>query len=258
MRFLYPCDPFNKKEPDETYSEEFFTALSTGMACSLYSAEDFECGEFKPRPLFADQEEVLYRGWMLSPSGYGQLVEAIEKKGARAVTSVAEYRFCHYLPEWYQLCKDLTPETIVVNQGADYVAAVSACQWPAYFVKDYVKSLTTNRGSIANSAEEITEVVSLIEKYRGQIEGGVCIRKFEQLLPETEERYFVYRGTSYARSGEVPEIVQTVARRIDCPFFSIDVVLSIDGTPRIIELGDGQVSGRKQWPADRFLEIFGG
>jgi hypothetical protein len=162
MRLLYPCDPFNKKEPDETYAEEFLAAQAAGMVCSLYSAEDFESGEFKPRPSFADQEEVLYRGWMLNPNSYGQLLEAIERKGARPVTSVAQYRLCHHLPEWYPLCKDLTPETIVVEKGADYAAAVACHEWPAYFVKDYVKSLTTSRGSVANSVGEITEIISLI------------------------------------------------------------------------------------------------
>ncbi|KAB0584510.1 hypothetical protein F7Q92_03080 [Ideonella dechloratans] len=258
MRLLYPCDPFNKKEPDDTYAEEFFAAQAAGMACSLYSAEDFESGEFKPRPLFAEREEILYRGWMLTPSGYAELLEAIERKGARAVTSLAQYRLCHYLPEWYPLCRDLTPETIFVEKGADYTAAVANRHWPAFFVKDYVKSLTTNRGSIANSVGEIEEIVSLIEKFRGQVEGGVCIRQFEQLTPDTEDRYFVFRGKPYARSGVVPKIVKTIAPRIDSPFFSVDVVLSSDGTPRLIELGDGQVSDRKQWPAGLFLEIFRG
>ncbi|MFZ2266281.1 MAG: ATP-grasp domain-containing protein [Azonexus sp.] len=258
MRLLYPCDPFNKKEPDETYAEEFLAAQAAGLACSLYSAEDFESGEFKPRPLFADQEEILYRGWMLDPNAYGKLLEAIECKGARVVTSVAQYRLCHHLPEWYPLCKDLTPETIFVEKDADYAAAVADCHWPAFFVKDYVKSLTTNRGSVANSVGEIAEIVSLIEKYRGQVEGGVCIRQFERLAPDTEERYFVFRGKPYGRNGAVPEIVQTVAPRISSPFFSVDVVLSTDGTPRLIELGDGQVSDRKQWPVERFLEIFRG
>ena len=258
MRLLYPCDYFNKKQPDDSYAEEFLAAQATGIACSLYSAEDFESGKFQPHPLFAEQEEILYRGWMLNPNSYGQLLEAIECKGGRAVTSVAQYRLCHYLPEWYPLCKDLTPETIYVEKGADYAAAVADHQWPAFFIKDYVKSLTTNRGSIANSVGEIAEIVALIEKYRGQIEGGVCIRKFEQFTPETEERYFVFRGKPYARLGAVPEIVQTVTSRINSPFFSVDIVLSTDGVPRLIELGDGQVSDRKQWHVEHFLEIFCG
>jgi hypothetical protein len=258
MRFLYPCDPFNKKVPDEAYAEEFLAAQAAGMASSLYSAEDFEFGDFKPRPLFAEQEEIIYRGWMLSPDRYAQLLEAIGRKGAHAVTSVAQYRLCHYLPQWYPLCREFTPETIFVEQGADYSTAVADRHWTAFFVKDYVKSLTTNRGSVANSVGEISEVVSLIEKYRGHVEGGVCIRQFEQLAPNTEERYFVFRGKAYARTGTVPEIVQAIAPRIRSPFFSVDVVLSSNGMPRLIELGDGQVSDRKQWPVERFLEMFRG
>jgi hypothetical protein len=256
MRLLYPCDPFNKKEPDGAYAEEFFAARAIGMACSLYSAEDLESGEFKPRPLFAEHDEILYRGWMQTPNRYAELLEAIQRKGARAITSLAQYRLCHYLPEWYPHCRDFTPETIFVEKGADYAAAVANRHWRAFFVKDYVKSLTTNRGSIANSVGEIEEIVSMIGKFRGQVEGGVCIRQFEQLAPDTEDRYFVFRGKPYARNGLVPEIVQTIAARIDSPFFSVDVVLSTDGTPRLIELGDGQVSDRKKWPAALFVEIF--
>lgn len=109
MRLLYPCDPFEKKRPDETYEEEFSAAQAAGLVCSLYSAEDFELGEFK-------------------------------------------------------------------------------------------------------------------------------------------RKVFSY-------SGVVPEIVECIAARIDSPFFSVDVVLSSKGRPRLIELGDGQVSDRKNWPASRFVAI---
>lgn len=68
----------------------------------------------------------------------------------------------------------------------------------------------------------------------------------------------MFQGKPYARNGVVPKIVRTIASRIDSPFFSVDVVLSTDGALRLIELGDGQVSDRKQWPAERFLEIFRG
>jgi hypothetical protein len=258
MHLLYPRDPFSKKEPDETYAEEFLAAQAIGIPCSLYSAEDFEGGEFKPLPGLPEDQQIIYRGWMLTPQGYAKLQAAIEDKGARALTSPDQYRRCHYLPEWYSLCKDVTPKTIFVAKGADYAAALSGQGWSAYFVKDYVKSLTTSRGSVANSVEEVSEIVALIEKYRGQLEGGVCIRQFEDLLPETEERYFVLKGEPLSRDGAVPVIVRRIAERVDSPFFSIDIVLAVDGTPRLIELGDGQVSDRKKWSAERFVEMFRG
>ncbi|MEN1500901.1 ATP-grasp domain-containing protein, partial [Pseudomonas aeruginosa] len=48
---------------------------------------------------------------------------------------------------------------------------------------------------------------------------------------------------------------EQVAQRIDCPFFSVDVVESTSGELRLMELGDGQVSDRKQWPAARFAAM---
>ena len=85
MRFVYPSDPFNKKLPDEAYADEFLAAQEAGNDCSLFSAEDFEIGEFKPRPTLVAGEDVIYRGWMLPPSVYGRLVEAILRIPAKPV-----------------------------------------------------------------------------------------------------------------------------------------------------------------------------
>ncbi len=258
MRFLYPCDPFDKKKPDEAYEEDFKATKAAGLSCSLDSAEDFELGAFSPQPSFSEGEVIIYRGWMLTPDNYKKLQNAIEAKGARTLTSSTQYQHCHYLPEWYLICEDFTPKTVFLEKDADFSSALGSLGWPAYFVKDYVKSLTTSRGSIAKQVSEVIEIVKLIEKFRGQIEGGVCIREYEDLLPETEERYFVFNQTAYARDGVVPEIVQTIASRIRSPFYSIDIVLNSAGHPRLIELGDGQVSDKKKWAAERFAKIFGG
>lgn len=255
VQLLFPCDPFNKRVADEAYGEEYDAARAAGFACSLFSFEDFEAGQFKTQPGLCAGVKVLYRGWMLAPEGYARLHHAIAQRDCAMLTSPAQYRHCHYLPEWYALCEEFTPETVIVARDADFAAAVEGRNWPAYFVKDYVKSLTTQRGSVAATPHEIAEVVGLIERYRGAVEGGVCIRKFEQLQADSEERYFVLRGQAFGRDGSVPALVHALASRIDSPFFSVDVVASSEGTLRLIELGDGQVSDRKQWPVERFMAM---
>lgn len=255
MHLLYPCDPFDGKKPDDAYEEEFSAAQRAGFACFLFSAEEFGMGEFKPRPAHLFAGEILYRGWMLTPARYAQLQEAIEAKGATMVVGAEHYRQCHHLPGWYDQCRDLTPRTIFLSKDDDFSNALAATGWHACFVKDFVKSLTTTRGSIARNAAEIREVVDLIERYRGQLEGGVCIRELEDLRPETEERYFVFRGKAFARDGAVPDLVRDIAGRIASPFFSVDIALDAEGAPRLIELGDGQVSDRKKWPASAFIEV---
>lgn len=256
MRLLFPSDPFEKNKPDESFAEEYNAALAIGLKCSLFSSDDFDAGEFRPRPRFEENEIIVYRGWMLTPENYYQLQTSIEAKSAKMLTTTTQYKLCHYLPEWYSMCEDITPKTIFLSKDSDFFTALKNIGWSGYFIKDYVKSLTTSQGSIAKTIEEIPEIVSLIEKYRGQVEGGVCVREFEELLPETEERYFVFNNKTFSRDGIVPEIVNKIASRINSAFYSVDIVLSENGKPRLMELGDGQVSGIKKWDANRFVEIF--
>ena len=255
MHLLYPSDPFNKTAVDEAYAEEFAAVNALGLPSSLFSLEDFESDKFRVRPAFPAGVDVVYRGWMMTSEVYARIVDAVAASGAQLKTNASEYRRCHYLPEWYPFCVTWTPETIVADKNADFVKLVRGRQWPAYFVKDYVKSLTTQRGSVAESPEEIADVVALIEQYRGSVEGGVCIRKFEELLPETEERYFVLNRTAFSRNGSVPTLVHEVAERISSPFFSVDTVMAISGELRLMELGDGQVSDRKKWNPEQFAAI---
>jgi ATP-grasp domain, R2K clade family 3 len=255
MRLLFPSDPFDRKNVDENFHAEYDAAQSAELSCSLFSAEDIEQGRFNPRPDLGG-DEIVYRGWMLSPDEYRNLELSVAAKSAKLITNSLQYRTCHYLPEWYERCKEFTPKTVFAREDDDFFLSLAGLDWSAYFVKDYVKSLTTKRGSVAKNIEEIGEIVEQIRKYRGRIEGGVCIREFENLLPETEERYFAFRGKVFSRNDTLPLIAQEIASRIDCPFFSIDIVSDVHGKTRLIELGDGQVSDSKRWRVEKFVQIF--
>ena len=153
-------------------------------------------------------------------------------------------------------CEGFTPKTIFTTKDADFKALLADVDWQAYFIKDYVKSLTTSRGSVALTIDEIPEIIQLIEKYKGSLEGSICIREYEHLLPQTEERYFVFKGKAFAKDGVVPSLVQQIAARIDSPFFSVDLVQAANGDLRLIELGDGQVSDYKKWSVEAFVHMF--
>lgn len=255
MHLLFPSAPFSKVAVDDEYAGEYETARHAGLECSVLCTQDFDEGKFTARPALPTGAKVIYRGWMLAPEEYTRLHEGIVSKGGTPVTSPVQYRLCHHLPEWYPQCIDCTPETLFFSRDADFELALAAQNWPAFFVKDYVKSLTTKRGSIAATAAEVAEIVNLIEQFRGGVEGGVCVRKYEDLVPATEERYFVLNGHAYGRDGNVPQLVSEIASRIKSPFFSVDIVEAADGQLRLIELGDGQVSSRKKWSMDTFVRV---
>jgi len=200
---------------------------------------------------------MLSRGWMLTPDAYATLVRHLRDKGAVELTTPEQYRRCHHLPEWYPLLVANTSETVVLAADADFSQALAGLQWPGYFIEDYVKSLNTGVGSLVDNPEDIAPLIAVMRQYRGQIEGGICVRRREDYREETERRYFVVKGEPYSADGEVPALVSECARLIDSPFFSVDVVLRSDGVLRIVELGDGQVSDRKEWSVEGFVWVLG-
>jgi hypothetical protein len=254
MRLLYPSNPIDLKVADDAYLDEYAAARSVGFDVSLFSFEDFERGDFKPRPTLQPGDIVLYRGWMLSVQLFESLVRALEARSAEAFTSVAGYKAGHHLPQWYPLLSAFTAETVILTEEADFASELAGLNWPGYFVKDYVKSLSTAGGSLVSRPEEIADVVSLMKKYRGVIEGGVCIRRREEYEPGSERRYFVFRKQALAPGTEIPDIVRACAAQVASPFFSVDVARRSDGVLRLIELGDGQVSDRKEWSAQGFVQ----
>lgn len=256
MRVLYPENPLNKTQADEPYHEEFTFVRSAGYSqCSLFDFDALELNEFNPHPKIQTGERVLYRGWMLNSQKYKTLITQIEYKGGVPITSHDDYLRCHHLPGWYQQCSNFTAETYFFAVDEELEAKVEELGWDRYFVKDFVKSNTAKLGSVANSPSEVRSIIEQIATYRGEIEGGVAIRRFENYRSNTECRYFVVKGTSYSSDGVVPKMVQEIASIINAPFYSVDVVENSEGKLRLVELGDGQVSDKKAWSISRFVEV---
>lgn len=255
MRILYPCNPLEPKEPDQPFTDEFVAVQKWGIPVSLFAYDDLSFGDFKPRPRIESGETVLYRGWMFNLTAYQEFTDLICKRGGIPVTSALEYAHCHHLKQWYSACADLTPETVFLETGSNYLEQISHLNWDAYFVKDFVKSNTDAQGSIAHTPEQAVNIINLIEQYRGELEGGVAVRRVEQFQPQSEQRYFVVNGTAYSPTSKVPALVEAVTERIDAPFYSVDIAQTLESQERIVELGDGQVSERKTWPLDRFVKM---
>jgi ATP-grasp domain, R2K clade family 3 len=256
MHFLFPRDSSDPGSPDEKFADQWAALTEADFSASLCS-DAVLAGAKGLRNLPPESQEV-YRGWMLRSEEYAALVGAIEQCGAKAFTSHQEYLTAHHLPRWYPLLSDLTPETRVYPARADIIAELRALGWGAYFLKDYVKSLKTARGSIVRDPSEAPDLIAEMLAYRGEIEGGICVRRVEEFLPESERRYFVLCGVPYASSEDVPvpEIVRRCAERVPSKFFSVDVAQRRDGELRVVEIGDGQVSDLVGWSATAFASLW--
>jgi hypothetical protein len=256
LHFVFPRDSAEPACPEELFADQWSALTRAGFSASLCS-ETVLAGA-KPLRNIPPGSEVVYRGWMVKGEEYAALARAIEQCGAKPFTRPQEYLATHHLPNWYPLLADLTPETRVLPADADVVAELQALGWSAYFLKDYVKSLKTDRGSIVRKPADAPAVIAELQADRGEIEGGICVRRVEEYVPESEQRYFVLQGVGYAASAEaaVPEVVRLCADRLPSKFFSVDVAQRRDGVLRIVEVGDGQVSDLVGWSAEAFAALW--
>jgi len=255
VHFLYPSDPLRAKRVDESYAAEFAAMRDAGFGVSVFSLEQFQAGSFLASPPLP-AVPIIYRGWMLSQNDYETLATAILLSGAKPFTDTPTYLSTHHLPNWYSAISEHTPETRIFSPGVDLAAELRSLDWPAYFIKDYVKSLKTSVGSMISSPKQAGTVAAEMLRFRGVVEGGFCVRRVESFLPETEQRYFVFNSVPHSASGSVPSMVSVCAQRIHSRFFSVDVVQRDDGVLRVVEIGDGQVSDLVGWTTEQFVSIF--
>jgi hypothetical protein len=104
---------------------------------------------------------------------------------------------------------------------------------------------------------DIDSVVKNMESYRGCIEGGLVLRKFEHIKPESERRFFVLNGIVHGvRIDAMYSFAKEVAPLHKQLFYSLDVVEDANGGFMVVEIGDGQVSDFKEWSPEAWLKIF--
>ncbi len=252
--FLFPTGS-TPNEPDETFADQFAAVIQVGLTASLIS--DRLLAGIASLSGLPSGSTAVYRGWMTTADEYAALVRAIDRAGGTPLVSQSEYLASHHLPNWYPHIAEFTPETKIYEANVDLVAEMRRLNWGSYFIKDYVKSLKSRRGSVIHEPSEAPAVVDELREYRGRIEGGICVRRFENFTVDSEIRYFVLRGIAHAPSGgAIPDMVRTCAERIPSPFFSIDVARRSDGVLRVIEIGDGQVSDIVGWSATEFAKLW--
>ena len=253
--FVFPADVLNPRQIDPLYAAEAALLRAAGFTTARIALDELFQGA-AVIPALSPEGVAVYRGWMLAPEQYAALLAACAP--AQPLTSLELYLHTHYLPRWYPLLHDLTPETVVLPHDQLLEQRLRELDWSAFFIKDYVKSLKTGTGSIITDPSQITTLVEQMHTFRGTIEGGLCVRRVEAFDPATERRFFVLHGQPYAAdpSQPVPQLVDACAERISSRFFSVDVVSRHDGVERVVEIGDGQVSDFVGWTPDRFVQLW--
>ncbi|NMO14352.1 ATP-grasp domain-containing protein [Pyxidicoccus fallax] len=240
----------------DTYQADL-SALLSGNASQALAAVP-ACGSLR----------LLYRGWMLTGEEYAALDEAVSELGHQLMTTPEQYAAAHYLPNWYPRLAPYTARS-VWTEGTDATEAWNAAKAlgsPPWLVKDHVKSAKERWAEAcfvpAGATREDFERIcaNLVEERGDRFERGLVVRRYLPLKTfgrtpagpaHLEFRLFFGRGRLLAAEPyhdfdvEVPDFsaFEPLARRIDSPFFTLDVAMLEDGGWAVVEVNDGGVSG---------------
>ncbi|MFL5733421.1 MAG: ATP-grasp domain-containing protein [Chloroflexia bacterium] len=223
-------------------------------------------------------EVAVYRGWMLKPSDYAAMYDALPARGVLLVNSPEEYRHCHYLPESYSVIEGVTAATAWMplsgGEALDFEAVMALLRelgGGPVVLKDYVKPQKhywEEACYIPDAADRagVERVVRRFLELQGEdLAGGLVFREFVPLaavsrhpqsaMPLSEEyRVFFLDGNPiytvpYWEYGDYPAVGPPVhdflgvAGQVRSRFFTMDLARRAGGTWMVIELGDAQVAG---------------
>ncbi|MEO0042834.1 MAG: hypothetical protein RL329_2282 [Bacteroidota bacterium] len=281
MIILYCDNGYNSKEVDYFYAEEYEAAKKQRLHVGLIRFEDITKSKdaLKAiRRLHGFKEAILgiYRGWMLKPTEYENLYNALLTKNIRLINNPMEYQFCHYLPNSYEVLGEKTPKSVWLDlslgyEDKDLIAKAQYFQGKPIIVKDYVKSQKHYWKEAcfipnSNHAESVLAITKkFMELQDTDLNVGIVYREFMEFEPLTnhsisgmpltkEFRLFVLNKKiisvfNYWDEGdyqdELPNLAtfQAEINRIKSPFYTMDIAKTKQGDWLIVELGDGQVAG---------------
>ncbi|WP_211240809.1 ATP-grasp domain-containing protein [Hamadaea tsunoensis] len=260
---IFPSDPLRPRRPDEHFAAEAAAARDLGETVALVDHDALARGDADQAVRGVPAGEAVYRGWMLSADRYAQFAAALEQRDARLRTTAADYRRAHELPGWYAALTDVTPASAWTRgDGRDEFDAARARLGPgAAVLRDYSKSMKHHWHEamyIPDTGDEAAawRVASRFRALReDEFAGGFVLRAFENFASAEVRTWWrdgrqVLCGAHPDTPADLPpEDLDTgwLAPRIAAlalPFVTADLVRRADGTWRVVEIGDGQVSDR--------------
>lgn len=270
---LLPGNPLRPRRPDPHFAAEAAAAQSAGAATAVLDHEALVAGDAEAAVARVPREAgpVWYRGWMLPAGRYAELSAALADRGCRLLTSPSAYRCAHELPGWYDTFRALTPHSVWLpcapGRAPERAALAGLAEGTGtppgrprpLVVKDWVKSrkhewdeaaFVPDAGDTEHLAAVVGRFVALQEEF---LTGGVVLRDFESFEAVGEARVWWVDGEPVLTGPHpdtpelrpVPDLTQVApaVRELGLRFVTTDLALRTDGVWRVVEVGDGQVSG---------------
>ena len=260
---LFPSSYFEVTKVDEDLQAEYEAVVRTGLFDVItFGYEDwFNNGRISLSSIPKNHITAVYRGWMMKPNQYKEFYSLLQDKNIELITSPEDYSAMHIFPNVYELVKENTAKMMVFPLHEDLPCDVLKCEFSKFMIKDYVKSVKgTDFPEYFDSSvtqEDLNRWMEVFYKYRGDLlTGGICVKEYLNLKrygSQTNEFRVFYINHEVAtisrNSGQMnitmnpPDELITRYCNLPSIYYTVDYAELSDGSWRIIEAGDGSVSG---------------
>lgn len=260
---LFPCGIFSIREVDSCYQNEYDAVIQNGdFEIIFYDYEEFvREGTLRLSRKVEEKVQTVLRGWMFNDKQYRSFYNQLLERNIELVTNPEQYANMHLFPNIYEKLSEDTPGILVYPEGKTVKLDEIKSKFNRFMVKDFVKS---EKGTdfpkyfdTSISDADFSDWINVFKDYRGKLfTGGICIKEYVDLRKYGENtnewRVFFANGkpVSISRNSgqknyepEVPKELVDKYCNLPSPFYTVDYAELADGSWKILETGDGQVSG---------------
>ena len=260
---LFPSSYFDITKVDEDLQKEYDAVPKTGLFdIALFGYDKwFNESKLVLRNVPNRERCAVYRGWMMKPEQYERFYSQLLENNIRLVTTPEQYELMHVFPNVYECVKEDTAKMRIYPLNSHInVEELKSC-FDRFMVKDYVKSVKGTEFpkffDRTITPEEFDKWMAVFYKYRGNLlTGGICIKEYMDLKrygSKTNEFRVFYINHEIAtisrNSGQAdytpmpPRDLLEKYSSLNSLYYTLDYAELEDGTWKIIEAGDGEVSG---------------
>ncbi|MBQ4522465.1 MAG: ATP-grasp domain-containing protein [Lachnospiraceae bacterium] len=264
---LFPSSFFSTKKVDEDLQSEYDAVSSTGLYDTIFFGYDKWYNEDKlvlsETP--STMRKAIMRGWMMKPGQYSQFYDELLANNIELIVAPSEYEQMHIFPNTYKFFGNDTAFMKVYPLHEQIQISDVKKHFNRFMVKDFVKSVKGTEFpkffDVSITQEEFDNWMEVFYKYRGNLlTGGICIKEYLNLKcygeRPNEYRVFYVNGEIVSiskNSGqknftqEPPKELVEKYRNLPSIYYTVDFAELEDGTWKIIEAGDGSVSGLSEF-----------
>ena len=260
---LFPSSFLDRRKIDEDMAEEYNAVLQTELFDTIIFGYDewFNNQSLKLTSVPEEKVSAVYRGWMMKPEQYSAFYDQLLERNVELVTTPEMYSKMHIFPNIYPEICQYTAQIMTFPLHSSIPIDDIKHSFRRFMVKDYVKSVkgtefpTSFDSSVTQG--EFDQWMEVFYKYRADLlTGGICIKEFLDLkrygdrTNEYRVFYVNHEVISVCRNSlqgnftaEPPRKMIEKYRNLASVFYTLDYGELRDGSWKIVEAGDGSVSG---------------